>query len=676
MTGVWKLGVESDDSIMGKAVGNLPYLAFFVALFFADQALFGPADALLGIVFLFFSRTIIREPGLSRVNYARRCGWFFLMALCSTLAGLHPVAMVLVTMVYLFVMTIFNSDDYLPRNFFWLGLGYLLLLVNPVDVDGVGLRLLATIFSLACTSVFVWAMRWYLARTGELDVFMRDRDFVRRAFDEAAAQLRSLSTGKLDRCDPKRVFAITQEYANTEYSTVFRQGGLLSGRQGYTFSLLLAIEQVAYNTRAASLHYEKQGENEKRYYAELADVLLGFGQGRINSVKEFADELEAFIGSHEMSIAEYQESWKGILESMLRTVRDTRLSRDTTSPFLKGVAYRLYYLRDNVNLRNTQTRFALQLAIIVGIAMTVDVLLTDFIGELYGIWIPITAFTILNTYNDQTLVATRNNFIGTLAGLIVFVLLTRFLPDGLSMPVVIVVSYGVMLLDLGQPTSVAAGTLIALTALYPYMDSLRDTLFDRLFLVLLAVTCVMMIMFLLLRTQRTRTISAKIAELERIDGRLAKTLRRGLERGQVKLWRTMVLLYYLHMDAELLSQLASSLERLDAKKWDDSRRLPFNEKAKKRRAARLAADVKLADNVNRCLDLNYRFSMNAAHVVALLDPRRVDYSRWRTGTVYDDSPDRLKHLDRTFERVDAAISELEELRYLGHAQNRGKRRQS
>ena len=633
-------------------VGNLPFLAFFAALFFADMALFGVSDALIGIVFLFFSRTIVHEPGLSPTNYARRAAWFFLMALCATLAGLHPVAMVVVTTVYMFVMTVFNSDDYLPRNFFWLGLGYLLLLIYPVGVDGIGMRLAATVFSLAWTTLFIFLMRFFLARTGELDVFVRDRGFVRRALDEVAAQLESLAAGQLDRIDPKRVFGIAQEYATLEYGTVYRQDGLLSGRQSYTFALLLCTEQVVYNAHAAAQHYDKFDEDEKTYYRDLAQVMRGFGQGRIHTVREFADALQGFLDSHALSIVEHEESWRAILEAMLRTVRDTRTSRDDTTPFLKSAAYRLYYLRDNINLQNTQTRFALQLAVIVGVAMAVDVALTQQIGALYAIWIPITAFTILNTYNDETLRSTLNNFIGTMTGIGVFAIAVHFIPDPYRMPLVVVLSYGVILMDFGPATNVASGTQMALTALYPYLQSVQSTVFTRLLLVILAATCIMMVIFLFMRTHRAKTIRTKIAELERIDVRLVKSVRKGLTRGYVNLWRSVQLLYYLHMDAELISRLTRAV-------GTGGKRHPK------------PADEQLAADVTRCLDMNFHFTMEAAHAIMLLDPRRAQVERWRTGSIYPDSTGRIRHLDQTADKLDDKMRQLEDMRYLEDEQEDG-----
>lgn len=66
-------------SLREKFLDALPYLVFFVLLFFTIYYLFGVADALLGIVFLFFSRAIIQDPGLSFANYrgafAGSCSW-------------------------------------------------------------------------------------------------------------------------------------------------------------------------------------------------------------------------------------------------------------------------------------------------------------------------------------------------------------------------------------------------------------------------------------------------------------------------------------------------------------------------------------------------------------------------------------------------------------------------
>ena len=101
----------------------VPYVAFLVALFFVELQLFGAEDALLGVIFQSFARTMVESAGLSFINYLKHAALFLVMSLCSSLAGLHPVLLVAGSAVYMFCITLMNSDDYLPRNFFMLGLG-------------------------------------------------------------------------------------------------------------------------------------------------------------------------------------------------------------------------------------------------------------------------------------------------------------------------------------------------------------------------------------------------------------------------------------------------------------------------------------------------------------------------------------------------------------------------
>ena len=56
--------VSYGATLWRKFVDAIPFIAFFVVLFFTVYAVFGVSDALLGIVFLFFARTIVKEPGL------------------------------------------------------------------------------------------------------------------------------------------------------------------------------------------------------------------------------------------------------------------------------------------------------------------------------------------------------------------------------------------------------------------------------------------------------------------------------------------------------------------------------------------------------------------------------------------------------------------------------------
>ena len=108
-------------------------------------------------------------------------------------------------------IALMDSDDYLPRNFFMLGLGFLLLEIYPIGVEEIPQRMLATLFGIACTTGFVYLMR----RIKNESVLVRDRTFIMKSFDDIGFQLINLSNGEKQHIDPHRIFKITQDYCQT-----------------------------------------------------------------------------------------------------------------------------------------------------------------------------------------------------------------------------------------------------------------------------------------------------------------------------------------------------------------------------------------------------------------------------------------------------------------------------
>ena len=70
------------------------------------------------------------------------------------------------------------------------------------------------------------------------------------------------------------------------------------------------------------------------------------------------------------------------------------------------------------------------------------------------------------------------------------------------------------------------------------------------------------------------------------------------------------------------------------------------------------------------LQLNYKFAMDAAHAVMLLDPRRVhddllsDEPQHDLDNASPDTTARIKHIDATNERLKEKTHDLETMRYL------------
>lgn len=595
--------------MLKRVLEIVPYVVFLVALFFVETELFGVEDALLGIVFQSFARTMVESAGLSFPNYLKHASLFLLMSVCASFAGLHPVLLVLGSALYMFCITLMNSDEFMPRNFFMLGLGFLFLEIYPVSLGDIPMRIVATLFAIACTTVFIYAMRYFRSESE----ISRDRRFVMRAFDDVGFQLIELSKGDCSDLEPQRLYRITQEYCDTEYGNTFRQGGVLSGRQRYTFKLLVCAELTSDMIRAASRNAERMGEKEKAYLLDLSEVFLGFGQGRITQVRAMVRALEDFLATHALENFDHDTAWRATLEALVSTLKDAAASRDNSTPFIWGVRYRLRYIRENFTLKNSQVRFAVQLAVIIGLSFLASEAMLSLLSTQFGVWIPLASFLMLYTYRDETMRMMWRQLLGMVVGMVVFVGVVHFIPEQIRLFVVLVFGYGVILMNFSPMVSMAAGTQLALTALYSSM-SLGDTLLVRLLFVLTGTFVTVSVIFVLLRSRRSLTISNKMEEMSRVDERLLQQVRVDMEKGRAINDRSLQLLYYLHMNAHMLNQLSSQVEE------------------------------GTAQELERLIEANFRFAMDAAHAIIFLD-----------STV---KHERYDHLDGTTRKLRMKIDDL------------------
>lgn len=562
----------------------LPYVVFLVALFFVENTLFGVEDALLGIVFQSFAKTMVENIGLSFANYVKHACLFFIMSLCASLAGLHPVLLVIGSACYMFCITIMNSDGYLPRNFFMLGMGFLLLEIYPISAEEIPMRLFATIFAMVCTTCFIYAMK----AAKKESAIARDRGYVMRAFDDIGFQLIDLSHGNTYDVDSHRVYRIVQEYANIEYPNTFRQGGLLSGRQRYTFSLLICAEQIADMISAAARKATTMQESEQQYLLALSEVFLAFGKGRIIQVHGMIKAVEWFLANHKLDNLEHDTAWRATLEALLRILRDSDDSTSNATDMKKGFAYHMKFIKDNFSLKNPQVRFAMQLSLVVGVGFVISEFMSAQFGTRFGVWIPLTSFLMLNTYRDETIKLMGKQTLGMFIGIVVFVGVVHFIPSQVRLLFVLLVGYTIILLNIDPAVSMAAGTQLALTALYSNM-SLGDTLFIRLLFVLCGTLVVLSILFGLLQARRTLTIAHKLQEMDRVDERLLAQIRADIKRGKAVNDRTLQLLYYLHMNAHMLYKLVKHV------------------------------DTDTQAELYRLMEANFHFAMDAGHAVMFLN---------------------------------------------------------
>ena len=105
------------------------------------------------------------------------------------------------------------------------------------------------------------------------------------------------------------------------------------------------------------------------------------------------------------------------------------------------------------------------------------------------------------------------------------------------------------------------------------------------------------IVYILLTARRASTIEHKFQELERVDERLLSQIRVDIQHGGAVNDRTLQLMYYLHMNATILSRLTEKV------------------------------DAKLTKEVARLTEANFRFAMDAGHAIVFLNSD-IKHTRW------------------------------------------------
>ena len=509
-------------SIVQRFLSGLPYLVVFAALFFIELAVFGVSEAILCIVFLYFARQMVASPGLGTRSLIYQALWFVVMGLCASLASLHPIATVVVGALYMFAIVLFSSDDYLPHSFFWLGLGFLLLLAFPVTAPAaIVMRFVGLLVAIAVSVAFVLVARHFLAD----DAFDIDREYVCQAFGELSAQMGAWIAGEDEPCDAQALFEIAQDYADDEYPTVFCQAGALSGRESYTFALLVAIEQVA-RTLSAAAAQGAPAEAEKAYFAELSDLFAKFGSTRGKSVYAAARELDAFLDSHSLPYAGHDAAWSGVLGDLCDVMSDTRGSRSEDAFFELPHASRWSRVRESFSVRNVRVRFAAKLAIAAAIAIVLGEVLTTYVGLIFGSWTPVIAYVLLYTFDDETASSTIQRLLGMIAGVAVFIVLALIVPGEVHVAIAVILGLAVALTGFGQIVTIAALTQLVLGALYPSMV-LGDTLTTGLLLVFVVAAALSIVAFMLMRARGNDRIQARLLEIERMDAQMMNLIEEG-----------------------------------------------------------------------------------------------------------------------------------------------------
>lgn len=473
----------------------IPYVLLAVFLFVTVFIMFGIQNALLGMVFLFMSKSLLYSS-LSKFNYAKYGMLLVAIALFASLATINTYTAVIINFVVLFLITFVYSDEFSPKNHFLLGLELVLLQIMPCAVEQIPMRLLAVVYCYIITTIFVMTIK-KTQKAPDIN------PIVNGAYRWILNRLKKFKTTKSEDINVSEVYTMASKYCVATHSNVINQEGVMNNSEKFNFHMLMHAEQMAQLIYDSSKHKAKFNKQDYTYFEELSKTLE-----KTKTYEDLKEHLEKFIQKNKLTDPYFNNDWKLVIESLIKTLGYTEISKNTETNIKKAFRFKWETLKRRFSFKHVSFRFALQTASIVALCF----LLADILPVIDSYWIPITAYTIISTYPDDTLKDAGIRILGTIAGLALFALLTQFIPGSIRLVIVLLVGFTIMMCTRSTFINMVMGTQMAVAAIYPDLG-LTWAMLLRVSFVIIAAIIVVMCGRLIFNNKRQDSFKAKIKEL-------------------------------------------------------------------------------------------------------------------------------------------------------------------
>ncbi len=552
----------------------IPYVLLAVFLFLTVFILFGMENALLGMVFLFLSKALLYSS-LSKVNYTKYGLLLVGIAAMASFATFNTFTSVTLNFIVLFFITYVYSDEFAPKNHFLLGLEFVLLQIFPVTLEQIPMRMLAVVYCFVVVTIFVAIMKKF-QKTSAIN------PFVSKSYTWVLNHLKNIKKTKPEDINVSEVYALTSGYCSAIHSNVINQDGILNNSEKFNFRLLMHSEALAQLIYDISKHQDKFTKKDYKFFSELAKTFE-----KTKTYEDLKDYLARLIQKHELSDAYFNNDWRLVLSSLIKTLACTEALKNTETSLLRGYRFRWESLKRRFGFKHQSFRFALQTSILVAASF----LVADLLKIIDSYWIAITAYTTISMYPDDTLKDTGVRILGTIAGLLIFASITQFLPDSIRLLVVLLVGFTMMMCTKSVFINMVMGTQMAVAAIYPDLGLTWSMLLRVTFVIIGSIIVIFGVRFIL-HTRKQDAFKSKISELINNNKQLIFELKNILNH-RMKGSYTDEALMTTHLIIDELNKLKENQELIEK------------------------------ESVSKLLNYNYRFIMDINRMATLLSKKEI-----------------------------------------------------
>lgn len=488
---------------------TLPAIVFGLFLMGTVTLLFGRNNAVIALVFLLYTQTMVKNR-LSVVNMLLDSIWLVGYAILGTLVSMHFVTLITMGFFLIFFLIYADANEFLKTNYYIPGMAFILVQISPGTLADLPIRILALLYCLAICIT----MSLILQKHPSKPAF---NPIVKEALNCAGAGFKMLGQKRKskDEAVDKKLDALSLELSSDIYPAVFRQMGLMNGSQKYTYGLMLCLEQLGQVLQSI-------GTSEKALSAidEIQFSVLGARLEAAEEPKALAADLQAFLKKPSLTHSRLNQELLLILESLRERLLDDCHSSDLNTSIKQGLRYKSLTLRRRFSLDFFQMRFALQTAVIVTVCTVTAHFIPHWfsipLNEWHGYWIPLMGYLSSSIYIRDTLKKAAYKVIGTILGMIFFVLVTQYIPASIRLLLTVAVGLVFMLTIKSSIVSTIISTQMTAVMFLPELGVMDLVLF-RVFCVIGGVSIAVLGGIFIFRTRKQDVFRYELTSLFKSD---------------------------------------------------------------------------------------------------------------------------------------------------------------
>lgn len=444
------------------------------------------------------------------------------------------------------------SDELNPRGYFIYGLFFTLLQsIFPLEMSMIPKRICAVIFGLVILFIFNMVMK----KIREKDKYI---PLLKNGFEITSNNILLLSKNQIEKIDFNGLDKVTNMLNNILYNNIATKMEMLNNKETSIFQMSLLLDEINEKVKEIIDRKIEIQNDDRKYLKKLSQLLVNIGKVFNEENKSnIIEQINTFVEEKEFSDNNIDYDFKYILNRLknVLTKYEPNEKRDKIK-IREALKLKSIKLKRSFTINSCYFRFAIKVSIILCIGFFI----CHLIPFSSAYWIPITAYSMMFPYYEDTKNKMSYNFFGVLLGAVLFLTIFRHIPQTFQI-IFMILTYCTLFSMKNEILRSSIGCQLALVLSSTELSRI-EFMGMRVLLVCTAIVMTWLIDKFILHTDKFDGVKNNINNILYKDQALIKELRKSLYFNQNSQYLEVLLLesYVLHTKLIEVSQKSQSID--------------------------------------------------------------------------------------------------------------------